>query len=199
MQSLNTLRSTVREHHAWHMRNLPVCCAENVMSPLAREFMGSDLHHRYPNYDDVRYYFGNKYIEQVEEVASELTKKLFRATQVELHVSSGSMAIQASVLAYAKPNDLVLEPGGKADATFAARLKASGPINIRVGDLPFDDEGMNLDLSGSIEMIESKKPGVVVLGAGTFLFPHPVKEIAKASRQVGATLIYDGAHVLGLI
>jgi len=38
-----------------------------------------------------------------------------------------------------------------------------------------------------------------VLGASEMLFPHPVRELAEAARDVGATLYYDGAHVLGLI
>src|SRR5665648_920674 len=36
-------------------------------------------------------------------------------------------------------------------------------------------------------------------GASLFLFPHPVKEAYDAARDVGATIVYDSAHVLGLI
>ncbi len=79
------------------------------MSPIVRELMGSDIHHRYPNYDGVRYYFDNRYIERVEEIAHRLIKRLFRAECAELHVSSGSMASQATILAYTEPGDLVLE------------------------------------------------------------------------------------------
>jgi glycine hydroxymethyltransferase len=38
-----------------------------------------------------------------------------------------------------------------------------------------------------------------VLGATFFLFPHPVRQISEAANEVGATVIYDGAHVFGLI
>ena len=32
-----------------------------------------------------------------------------------------------------------------------------------------------------------------------FLFPTPLKELADAAHEVGSTVMYDGAHVLGLI
>jgi glycine hydroxymethyltransferase len=32
-----------------------------------------------------------------------------------------------------------------------------------------------------------------------FLFPTPMKELAAAAHEVGSTVVYDGAHVLGLI
>jgi glycine hydroxymethyltransferase len=47
--------------------------------------------------------------------------------------------------------------------------------------------------------IIKNKPKVVLLGGSLFLFPHPVKEAREAADEVGAKVMYDGAHVLGLI
>jgi glycine hydroxymethyltransferase len=171
------------------------------MSPSARELMGSDVHNRYPNYDDTRYYFGNRYMERVEEIAHDLIGRLFRADGVELHVPSGSMASQASILAYASPNDLILELEGR-NGGFSAlpRLQTCGLIKLRAGALPFDPEEMSIDVTKAVQLIEKRKPAMVILGAGTFLFPHPVRELSKVCRQAGTTkVVYDGAHVLGLI
>jgi glycine hydroxymethyltransferase len=38
-----------------------------------------------------------------------------------------------------------------------------------------------------------------VFGASLFLFPHPVAQVKDAAEEVGATIAYDAAHVLGLI
>jgi glycine hydroxymethyltransferase len=64
---------------------------------------------------------------------------------------------------------------------------------------PFDPEIMNIDPDRMTAMIRDLKPRIVLLGGSLFLFPHPVREAADAAREVGATLVYDGAHVLGLI
>jgi len=50
-----------------------------------------------------------------------------------------------------------------------------------------------------VKMIEEVKPAFVVLGGSLYPFPHPVKEIAEAAHSVGAKVMYDAAHVLGLI
>jgi glycine hydroxymethyltransferase len=39
----------------------------------------------------------------------------------------------------------------------------------------------------------------MTLGASLFTFPHPVAEVSKLAKDIGAKLMYDGAHVLGLI
>jgi glycine hydroxymethyltransferase len=51
----------------------------------------------------------------------------------------------------------------------------------------------------SIDLIEQVKPRLVVLGKSLFLFPDPVKELAEACRQHDIPVLYDGAHVFGLI
>jgi glycine hydroxymethyltransferase len=170
------------------------------MSPLAREFMGSDIQQRYPNYDDQRYYFGNKYIEEIEEIAHNLIGTLFQAKGVELHVSSGSMASQAAILSLGRPNDRVMELGPRYGGfSVLPRLQTSGLIRLRPLGIPFSATEMNIDTSKTISAIEHHRPAIVILGAGTFLFPHPTREISEACQHVGAKLVYDGAHVLGLV
>ncbi len=48
-------------------------------------------------------------------------------------------------------------------------------------------------------MIRNAKPGIVTFGGSLFLFPHPLKELGEVAREVGAYVVYDAAHVLGLI
>ena len=58
---------------------------------------------------------------------------------------------------------------------------------------------MNIDIDGSIKLIKKVKPKLALNGRSVFLFPSPIKEIAEAAHEVGAYLVYDAAHVLGLI
>jgi glycine hydroxymethyltransferase len=64
---------------------------------------------------------------------------------------------------------------------------------------PFDEEEMNIEVNAMIEMIHREKPRLILFGASLFLFPHPVKEAVEAAEDVGAKIIYDASHVLGLI
>jgi glycine hydroxymethyltransferase len=58
---------------------------------------------------------------------------------------------------------------------------------------------MNVDADAMQKEIIKNKPKVVLLGGSLFLFPHPVEEAREAADEVGAKVMYDGAHVLGLI
>ena len=48
-------------------------------------------------------------------------------------------------------------------------------------------------------MVEQKSPNMVILGKSLFLFPEPVQEISEVCREKNIPILYDGAHVLGLI
>jgi glycine hydroxymethyltransferase len=74
-----------------------------------------------------------------------------------------------------------------------------GALGIQQVDLPYDEERMNVDVDRAVKVIEEVKPKFAVLGGSVYLFPHPVKEIAEAVHSVGGKLVYDAAHVLGLI
>jgi glycine hydroxymethyltransferase len=47
--------------------------------------------------------------------------------------------------------------------------------------------------------MKALEPKVMILGKSLFLFPEPVKELAPVCKRRGIVLIYDAAHVLGLV
>jgi len=58
---------------------------------------------------------------------------------------------------------------------------------------------MNIDVDATRKMILSEKPRIMIFGGSLFLFPHPLKELREAADEVGASIMFDAAHVLGLI
>ena len=77
-----------------------------------------------------------------------------------------------------------------------------GAVGLRGLDLhtyPWDADRMEPDIDAAAAMIRDVKPKMALFGASVFLFPTPLQELANAAHEVGATVMYDGAHVLGLI
>jgi glycine hydroxymethyltransferase len=72
-------------------------------------------------------------------------------------------------------------------------------IGLETISLSFNIDEMNIDPDRSAEIIRASTPGIVIFGSSLFLFPHPVKELVDVAREVGAYVVYDAAHVLGLI
>jgi glycine hydroxymethyltransferase len=75
----------------------------------------------------------------------------------------------------------------------------AGLCNLVIKELPFDKDVMNIDVAKSEEMIAREKPRLVLVGASEMLFPIPLKELAELKERYGFILMYDAAHVLGLI
>jgi len=131
------------------------------MSPTARELLASDFQGRYANSHNDGTFIGNKYIEEVDGIATELAKRLFGVEYVELHSPSASIACRTPMLALAKDGDMILslEPkdGGFPTIQHLQEMPAVVP-SLRTGSLPFDPEQMNIDTDAAIRKIRKEKP-----------------------------------------
>lgn len=200
-QDLERILWSVVEHNTWRRSCLNLIPSENVMSPLAEALYMNDMMHRYAEgRPRRRLYQGLTYVDQAEEMVADLMSRLFRVKHVEPRPVSGTIA-NASVFRALSP------PGGKAVVAPVqagahvshTRFGTLGALGIEHVEMPFDPEGMSIDVDKAVKVIESARPSFVVLGGSLYLFPHPLKEIAEAAHSVGARVVYDAAHVLGLI
>jgi glycine hydroxymethyltransferase len=181
--------------------SLPMIASENVTSPMVRQVLSSDLGHRYAEGQvGHRFYQGCKYVDVIEGKAIELAKQVFNAPHVNVQPISGVNCNIAAFFALADPGDkliaLAVPSGGHISH---ARFSAAGIRGLKIYTHPFDNNIMNVDIDRMVKNIKKVKPKVVMFGASLFLFPHPIKEAREACDEVGASIVYDGAHVLGLI
>ena len=192
---------SVREHHKWFSESLPLIASENITSPAVRQLLASDFGHRYAEGKvGQRYYQGVKYIDQVEQDAIDLALKLFKAEHVNVQPISGVNANIAAFFALSNPNDALMALDTSHGGHISHGTKSvAGIRHLRIVKHPFDSEKMNIDSDAMIATIYEKKPKIILFGASLFLFPHPIQEARDAAREVGASIVYDSAHVLGLI
>ncbi len=195
------VREALKKHHTWIEQCLPMIASENITSTLVREACSSDFSHRYAEGPPgERFYQGCEYIDEVENLAVKLAKELFGAPYANLLPVSGVTANLAAYTALAKPGDVLLSlnvpHGGHISH---AEISAAGVRGLQVKNFSFDSEEMNIDVEKSIEKVRKLKPKLLLFGGSVFLFPHPVKELREVAEEVGATVLYDAAHVLGLI
>ncbi|MCG2881769.1 MAG: serine hydroxymethyltransferase [Acidilobus sp.] len=189
-------------HNMWRLREtINLIASENVMSPAAMAVYVSDPMHRYAEGKPFkRHYQGVKYIDELEVLANELMGRLFETDMVDLRPVSGTIANAATFRVLAQPGDkAVIAPVQAGAHVSHTKFGTLGALGIQQVDLPYDEERMNVDVDRAIKVIEEVKPKFAVLGGSVYLFPHPVKEIAEAVHSVGGKLVYDAAHVLGLI
>lgn len=195
------IKKITKEHNKWMKNSLTLIASENITSSPVREALSSDLSHRYAEglpYN--RLYEGCKYIDQIEELTIELSKKLFNADHANVQPVSGVVANLASFFALTNYNDLMMALDVPVGGHIShANVSAAGIRGLKIISHPFDEKKMNIDADAMKKEILTKKPRIVLLGGSLFLFPHPVREAREAADEVGARVMYDGAHVMGLI
>lgn len=198
---LSDVVDIVRRNEEWRSNTLNLIASENVMSPLARQVYNSDFMHRYAEgLPFKRYYQGTGFIDELENEANEKMKKIFKANFADVRPVSGAIANLALFSAIASYGDLLMNVGTSAGAHIShEKFGDAGLVGLNIEHFAFDEQNYSIDVEKTQELIKEKKPKIVTLGGSVIQFPHPVKELAKTAKDVGAWVMYDAAHVFGLI
>ena len=195
------IREQVKAHTKWFEESIPTIASENLMSPLAKEMMISDFHDRYAEgMPGKRYYQGNIYVDKVELKCMEIAQRLFKVPFVDVRPTSGTVANMAVLFALCEPGDTISTTALANGAHIStAQFGAVGLRGVKTINYPWDMDRMTIDVDGARKLLLENKPKVAQFGLSLFLFPVPLKELQDTFQEVGCTVWYDAAHVLGLI
>jgi glycine hydroxymethyltransferase len=196
---LSALTAENRRIHEAECLNLNP--ATNVMNPAAEALLSAGLGAR-PSlgYPGDKYETGLEAIEQIEVIAAELAAEVFRARFAEVRVASGAMANLYAFMATCRPGDRIIVP----PASIAGHVThntpgAAGLYGLEVHEAPIDADGYTVDVDGVREMALKLRPKLITIGCSLNLFPHPVAGLRAVADEVGAHLLFDAAHLCGLI
>jgi glycine hydroxymethyltransferase len=185
-----------------HYRDsLPMIASENILSPMVAKAVNSDLHGRYAEgLPGKRYYQGCDDFDSIESLGIESAKRVFNCNFTNIQSTSGTVSNIAALKALAKPGDTITAVSTADGGHIShARMGAVGVRGLGLVTYPWDIDRMEPDIDASIKIIRETKPNLALFGQSVFLFPTPLRELADAAHEVGAKVMYDGAHVLGLI
>ena len=210
-ESHDQVLQLLQEHHKWFSESIPLIASENVPSPAVREAVVSDFGNRYAEgWVGERVYAGCVYIDKVEYLCIELAKQLFRAEFVDVRPVSGVCSNLVVYTAFTNPGDrilaLAIPNGGHISSGRKEFNGTAGSVHgLDVDYFAFDREEMNIDVDktkqkvGKMMSEEKRPPKLAMFGGSVFLFPHPMKELVDTFHNIGAKVVYDAAHVAGLI
>jgi glycine hydroxymethyltransferase len=175
--------------------------SENFASPAVLEATGSVLTNKYSEgYPTKRYYGGNQFIDEVEELARRRCCELFGADHANVQPHAGANANVAVYQALLEPGDKVLgmslDHGGH--LTHGSPVNISGRLYefIAYGVTPSDER---LDYDQIRDLAKAEMPKMIIAGATAYprrIDPEPLRSIAD---DIGAVLVFDAAHIAGLI
>ncbi len=189
-----------KEKHR-QMNGIELIASENFVSDQVLEAMGSCLTNKYAEgYIGKRYYGGCQFIDEVENLAIERAKELFKAEWANVQPHSGAQANAAVMLAILKPGDTFLgfdlSHGGH--LTHGSPVNYSGILYHPVAYHVQKDTG-RIDYDEMKEIAFKEKPKLIIAGASAYSRDWDYATMREIADSIGAILMADIAHPAGLI
>jgi glycine hydroxymethyltransferase len=198
-QEITDLIAKNREIHERDCVNLNP--ATNVMNPKAEVVMAQGLGAR-PSlgYPGDKYEMGLEAIERIEVIAAELAAEVFGARYAEIRVPSGAISNLYCFMATAQPGDtIIVQPPEIAGHVTHHNAGAAGLYGLNIHSAPCDPASYSVDVDKLRALAQDVKPKLITLAGSLNLFPHPVADVREIADEVGAKLLYDAAHMSGMI
>lgn len=191
----------ISQEKSRQLNGLELIASENYVSQPILDVAGSILTNKYAEgYPGRRYYGGCEFVDQVEQLAIDLVKKVFGVSYVNVQPHSGSQANAAVLSACLKAGDKMLGfdliHGGH--LTHGAAVNFSGKL-YQTSFYGVDKETEQLDYDDIQRIALIEKPKVIIAGATAYSRNIDYKRFREIADNVGALLIADIAHPAGLI
>jgi glycine hydroxymethyltransferase len=181
--------------------HIQLIASENFVSYAMMEAAGSVLANKYSEgYPGRRYYEGCQVVDEIETLAIERAKAVFGAEHANVQAHSGSQANMAAYLAVLEPGDTILgmrlDQGGH--LTHGSHVNFSGRLfNFVAYGLNEETERIDLDAVRALAL--EHKPKMIVAGYSSYSQLIDWAEFRSIADEVGAILLVDAAHIIGLI
>jgi glycine hydroxymethyltransferase len=181
---------------------LELIASENYVSEAVLEALGTVFTNKYSEgYPGKRYYGGQENTDQVEIIAIDRAKKLFKSDHANVQPLSGAPANQAVLFSWLDPGDTVLG----FDLSHGGHLTHGHPITkmsqvfnfvrYRIGNL----ETGEIDFNEVRELALKHKPKMILAGYSAYPRDLDYAKFAEIANEVGAVAWADVAHIAGLI
>jgi glycine hydroxymethyltransferase len=174
--------------------------SENYASEEILAALGSSLTNKYSEgYPHHRYYEGQEFIDQIELIAIENAKKLFKAQFANVQAYSGSPANLAVYLALLQPTDTImglsLPSGGHLTHGHKVSISGKWLNSISYGLTP---DGY-IDYDEIESLANQHKPKLIISGHSAYPRQVDFKRIGDIAKSVGAYHLADISHISGLV
>jgi glycine hydroxymethyltransferase len=200
MNSQEKIFSLIEKEKIRQLGGLELIASENFTSEDVMKATGSILTNKYAEgYPGKRYYGGCEVVDQIELIAIDRLKELFKVEYANVQPHSGSQANTAVFDAFLKPGDKILgldlSHGGHlthgSNVNFSGKLYTSSFYGVT-------KEGI-FDYSEILTKAKEVMPKLIIVGASAYSRDIDFSKFREIADEVGAFLHADIAHPSGLI
>ncbi|MDR0547167.1 MAG: serine hydroxymethyltransferase [Dysgonamonadaceae bacterium] len=189
-----------KEHHR-QLSGLELIASENFVSDEVMRAAGSVLTNKYAEgYPGRRYYGGCQVVDEVEQLAIDRLKQIFKAEWANVQPHSGAQANMAVFMACLNPGDkflgLNLAHGGH--LSHGSPVNFSG-LNYQALEYNVQEDSGLVDYDQLEEVAFRERPKLIIAGASAYSREWDYERIRQTADAIGAIFMVDMAHPAGLI
>jgi len=184
--------------------------SENFTSKAVLDALGSVMSNKYSEgYPYARYYGGNEFIDQAEDLCRNRALETFNADPakwgVNVQVLSGSPANFCVFSAVCKPHDRImgldLPHGGHLSHGFQTPTKKVSMVSVYFETMPYrlDESTGLIDYDKLEEAASVFRPKVIIAGTSAYSRAIDYARMRQICDKVGAYMLADMAHISGLV
>ncbi len=191
----------IQKENERQLHGIELIASENFVSPQVMEAAGSVLTNKYAEgLPGKRYYGGCEVVDQVEQIAIDRLKALFKLTWANVQPHSGAQANMAVFLACLQPGDKILG----FNLSHGGHLSHGSPVNISGKYFkPFfygvEQETGLIDWDKVEATAFQERPKLIICGASAYSRDWDYIRLRKIADEIGALLLADISHPAGLV
>jgi glycine hydroxymethyltransferase len=191
----------VRAEEKYQADTIRLIPSENYASAAVMEALGTVFVNKYSEgYPGKRYYEGQRYADELENLVIERAKALFHMDHANVQPYSGSPANLAVYYALLEPGQTImglsLPHGGH--LTHGWEVSATSRF-WRSVQYVVDPQTHLIDYDKMRELARKERPRIIVAGATAYPRLFDFKLIGDIAKEVDAYFMADLAHVAGLV
>lgn len=179
---------------------LPLCAAENVISPFSKIPLDTFLQEKYimggiMEYQKDSNFVGSKKLYEIYELLSRQCNKLYGCEYADARTLSGVNAVMTLLMSLFSAGDTILisseECGGH-----GSMPKICHRLGINTIEIPYNYDKYDFDYEETNKLLKSKKiNGILICLSDIIIMP----QLRKIDLPKECILIFDATQILGLI
>ncbi len=198
-KELLEIKDAISTFNQYHETTLPLCAAENIVSPFVRLPLDGNYQERYIM-GGTKYYsindnfIGSQYLLPFYSLIEKRCRELFEADFVDSKTLSGMNCVTSVLMTLTNINDRILllsEDSGGHPSVIEICIR----LGLNIKFVPFDYNKYDIDYEQLNKLIIEFKPDYICLAPSDIIFPFSIEKIELN----GSVLLYDASQILGLI
>lgn len=181
-------------------KTLPLCAAENLISPFAKLPLSGDFQERYImngvlNYETGNNFIGSNFLFEIYELINKQCAKLFNCTYADARTLTGMNCITSLLMSITTAGDKIMVSDSECGGHQSMKIVCKR-LGLQIFDMPYDYDYFDIDYENVYSILKKDSINFFLYAPSDIINPPDFDKLKLPSNTV---FLYDASQTLGLI